>query len=91
MNNTLNECHFEEHIATALAASPMYVRRQSQDVDLASGCDRGMLEAFLREQTEAWWRLAKQYGEGRVVDMVIREYNRLLDTGDGMLKLLQKH
>ena len=90
MNNTLNECHFEEHIATALAASPMYVRRQSQDVDLASGCDRGMLEAFLREQTEAWWRLAKQYGEGRVVDMVIREYNRLLDTGDGMLKLLQK-
>lgn len=87
--NPLNETYFEEHITKFLAQSDLYVQRSPRDFDIEQLVDREMLEHFLRAQASTWNKLQMHF-PGREVQAVIDEYNKLLNRGESMLKLLTK-
>ena len=89
MPNLLNETKFEEHIAECLAQSDLYNQRSSTDFSIEELCDRGMLERFLRAQSQTWHRLSQAYPGGEV-DAVVTEYNKKLNRGESILTILQK-
>ena len=77
MPNLLNETKFEEHIAGCLAQGDLYNQRTSADFSIEELCDRGMLERFLRAQSQTWHNLSLAY-PGKEVDAVVTEYNKKL-------------
>ena len=89
MENLLNETTFEEHIATCLANSDLYNQRSSSQFDIEKLCDAEMLEQFLRQQPVLWAKLAKHF-PGQETATVIREYNKRIDRGDGILSIMRK-
>ena len=89
MPNLLNETKFEEHIAGCLAQGDLYNQRTSADFSIEELCDRGMLERFLRAQSQTWQKLSLAY-PGKEVDAVVTEYNKKLNRGESILTILQK-
>lgn len=89
MQNPLNETVFEEHIAAYLANSPLYNKRVSAQFDIDNLCDHDMLEQFLRQQPKVWAKLATFF-PGRETDVVIAEYNKQINRGESILRILQK-
>lgn len=89
MLNPLNETKFEEHIAECLANSDLYNQRTSADFSIEELCDRGMLERFLRAQSQTWHKLSLAY-PGKEVDAVVAEYTKKLNRGESILTILQK-
>ena len=87
--NPLNETIFEEHIANSLALSDLYNQRSSSQFVIDRLCDPEMLEQFLRQQPIAWSKLSKLF-PGKETDTVIREYNKRLDRGEGILNIIRK-
>lgn len=72
-----DEKYLQNHIAEYLTANnELYTERKSDDFDLEAMCDRGELLRFLREQTDAWRRLCKKFGnEDDALEAVINRYN----------------
>ncbi|MBR2238113.1 MAG: type I restriction endonuclease subunit R [Prevotella sp.] len=89
MPNLLNETKFEEHIAGCLAQGDLYNQRTSADFNIEELCDRGMLERFLRAQSQTWHKLSLAY-PGKEMDAVVTEYNKKLNRGESILTILQK-
>ena len=89
MQNPLNETIFEEHIAEHLANSPLYNKRVSAQFDIDNLCDHDMLEQFLRQQPKVWGKLTSFF-PGRETDVVIAEYNKQINRGESILRILQK-
>ena len=89
MKILLNETTFEEHFAKCLAESDLYNQRSSSQFNIDKLCDPEMLEQFLRHQPLVWERLSKFF-PGKETDTVIKEYNKRLDRGDGILKIIRK-
>lgn len=89
MANLLNETKFEEHIAKMLSFGMLYNERQSANFDLDSMCDVEMLDRFLRAQKQTWAKLTRLF-PGQETATVIAEYNKLIDRGESILRLLQK-
>ena len=89
MANLLNETRFEEHIAKMLAFGVLYNERQSENFDLESLCDMEMLDRFLRAQKQTWAKLERLF-PGQETATVVAEYNKLINRGESILRLLQK-
>lgn len=87
--NPLNETTFEEHIADYLAHSDLYNQRTSAQFDIERLCDPEMLEQFLRQQPLVWKKLTAQF-PGKEAETVIAQYNRRLDRGESILKIIRK-
>lgn len=89
MPNHLNETVFEEHIAEYLTNSPLYNQRVSAQFDIDNLCDHEMLEQFLRQQPRVWAKLSAHF-PGKETDAVITEYNKQINRGESILRILQK-
>ena len=88
--NQPDERRLETVIADYLADSPLYNVRMPSHFDSTRVCDPEMLQRFIENgQPEAWLKLTKRYGDKAMTE-VVKEYNRLLDNGTGMLKLLRE-
>ena len=87
--NPLNETIFEEHIASYLAASPLYNQRKSSQFDIDNLVDKEMLEHFLQEQTISWQKLQNHF-PGRETETVVAEINKLINRGESFLTLFNK-
>lgn len=84
----MNETRFEEHFADVLAHSDLYTQRSPHDFDIENLVDRGMLERFLKAQTQSWERLQKKCG-AEATDMIIHEYNSRVNHGESLLDILR--
>lgn len=88
--NEPDERRLEECIAGYLAQSPLYNIRMASSFDIARMCDPMMLQRFIEQgQPDVWRKLTKRFGN-EAMDKVIKEYNHLLDRGQGVLKLLRE-
>ena len=87
--NPLNETIFEEHIASYLAASPLYNQRKSSQFDIDNLVDKEMLEHFLQAQTISWQKLQNHF-PGRETETVVAEINKLINRGESFLTLFNK-
>lgn len=89
--NIDNETKFEQHIETALLASPLYIKRNPKDFDIKRRVDADMLYQFLRPQTDTWARMIRRFkSDDAALDAVIKDYNSKLDNGHSLVDILRK-
>ncbi|MBK5720194.1 type I restriction endonuclease subunit R [Dysgonomonas sp. Marseille-P4677] len=88
--NGPNEAYLENLITSYLADSPLYNQRKASDFDIARMCDLDMLQRFIEKgQPNAWNKLIGRFGDN-AMNEVVKEYNKRLDNGIGLLKVLRE-
>lgn len=87
----LCEAFFGRSCIDHLADSPLYNKRAASDFDIENLCDKEMLRHFIEAQTDKWKELVKRFGsKDKAFDAVLKEFNKRIDSGTKLTKLLQK-